>query len=173
MKTKRRINKKNNLTKKTTNYYSIPSDVSFAAEAVSNNPTSTNMKRFVSKITTNIKRNKKSFSPEINAKLKTLTRAARSNIFGCGASTALKRTKTSGSMRIGVGSRKNNTHKCVDADSKSGQKALLRNFASQKRLLAILSLCLHKDMLIVGLIVCLLRFLLVIKDASLCVRLDK
>ena len=60
MKTKRRFNKKNNLTKKITNYYSIPSDVSFAAEAVSNNPTSTNMKRFVSKITTNIKRNQKS-----------------------------------------------------------------------------------------------------------------
>ena len=134
MKTKRRFNKKNNLTKKITNYYSIPSDVSFAAEAVSNNPTSTNMKRFVSKITTNIKRTQKSFSPEINAKLKTMTRAPRSNIFSCGASTALKRTKTSGSMRIGVGSRKNNTHKCVSADSKSGQKALLRNFASQKKI---------------------------------------
>lgn len=134
MKTKRRYNNKKNITKKYIKYYSIPSDVSFAAQAVTNNPTSINMKRFVSKISSNLIRTQKSFSPEINKKLKTLTAAPRSNIFGCVSSSALKNTKLTGSLRIRVGRRKNNTHKCVSADSKSGQKVLLRNFASTKNI---------------------------------------
>lgn len=102
------------------------------ALAVEMNPTPANMRRFAYEVAREIKSSKKSFTPAVNAKLRLLTLAPRSNILACGVRTALGATGASSSFKISIGTTSNNKPICIDAYSKQGQDVLLNNFASSE-----------------------------------------
>lgn len=101
-----------------------------AAAAVERDPTPANMRRFAAEIAGEIRTTNKSFTPAINAKLKQLTSAPRSDLLGCGARTALGMTGATSSLKIRIGNAKDGSPICVDAAGAQGQAFLMRNFAS-------------------------------------------
>ena len=105
-----------------------------AAAAVETNPTPANMRRFAAEVAGEIRAVNKSFTPAINAKLKQLTSAPRSDLLGCGTRTALGKTGAIATMMIRVDTASDGSPVCVDAASAKGQSFLLKNFASTENI---------------------------------------
>jgi len=123
------------ISKHKINYLFHNKQIINAAKKVETSPSELNMKRYSNAIIHYSKiKNLNSYSPSINAKLKTLKKVSKQDIFGCGIKTALGYTNASNNFMIKIGYNNKNNPICIDAETKQGQNILLSNLVSNDKI---------------------------------------
>ncbi len=102
-----------------------------SADRVMVNPTTRNMQHFATMVTVTMRRaavRAKSFTPSVNKKLESVKKGTVQNIFGCGAESALGKTRSESLFMVRVGTNNDGTPKCVSATSEEAKNVMLSNF---------------------------------------------
>ena len=112
-------------------------NVENAGKKVRNNPNIHNLDNYTNAVMNSIKNTiieSKSFSPLINAKLKTMRPGKITSIMGCGLRDNLERTAAGVVFRVNIGENENGSPICVPANSFRGRKVMLNNLSHEKPL---------------------------------------
>ena len=108
-----------------------------ARKKARNNPNIHNLDNYTNAVMESIKKTviqSKSFSPLINAKLKTMRPGKITSIMGCGLKDNLERTAAGVVFRVNIGENENGSPICVPANSFRGRKIMLHNLSHEKPL---------------------------------------